>query len=76
MPTADELLGLSVVEDLILCLGGKMPTTSKATESFTGLSLSDRTRLVRDALLTDLPPTFAPFEKKIRTALRKKTFTG
>lgn len=76
MPTADELLGVSVVDDLIECLGGTMPATSATTASFTDLSLSDRARLVRDALLTDLPDSYAPFEKKVRKALRKKTFTG
>lgn len=76
MPTADELLGTSVVDDLITCLGGAMPATAETTANFTGLSLSDRARLVRDALLTELPQTYRPFEKKIRTALRKKAFTG
>lgn len=76
MPTADELLGPSVVDELVICLGGKMPATAATTAEFDGLSLSDRARLVRDALLTELPGTYAPFEKKIRTALRKKAFTG
>ncbi len=76
MPTADELLGPSVVDDLVACFGGHLPETAATTAEFTGLSLSDRTRLVRDALLRELPPTYAPFEKKIRTALRKKSFTG
>lgn len=76
MPTADELLGTTVVHDLVACLGGNMPETTATTERFTGLGLGDRAREVRDALLTELPQKYAPFEKKIRTALRKKTFTG
>lgn len=76
MPTADELLGASVVDDLVTCLGGRLPSTSATAAEFDGLSLSDRTRRVRDALLTELPGTYAPFEKKIRSALRKKSFTG
>lgn len=76
MPTADELLGAGVVDDLVVCLGGRMPGTASTTEHFTGLSLSDRTRLVRDALLAELPGKYAPFEKKIRAASRKSGFTG
>lgn len=76
MPTADELLGPSVVDDLVACFGDTMPETASTAAQFTGLSLSDRTRLVRDALLRELPPAYAQFEKKIRTALRKQSFTG
>ncbi|OZF54852.1 DNA alkylation repair protein [Rhodococcus sp. 14-2470-1b] len=76
MPTADELLGAGVVTDLVRHLGGRMPTTLATTREFDGLSLSDRTRVVRDALLEELPAAYAPFEKKIRTALKKSTFTG
>nr|WP_296773855.1 DNA alkylation repair protein [Rhodococcus sp. (in: high G+C Gram-positive bacteria)] len=76
MPTADELLGAGVVDDLVACLGGRMPETTATTERFTGLSLSDRAREVRDALLTELPQKYAPFEKKIRAASKNNSFTG
>ncbi|MET0196959.1 MAG: DNA alkylation repair protein [Rhodococcus fascians] len=76
MPTADELLGAGVVTELVRHLGGRMPATLATTRDFDGLSLSDRARVVRDALLAELPAAYAPFEKKIRTALKKSTFTG
>ncbi|OZC57897.1 DNA alkylation repair protein [Rhodococcus sp. 06-621-2] len=76
MPTADELLGAGVVTELVRHLGGRMPATLATTRDFDGLSLSDRARVVRDALLEELPAAYAPFEKKIRTALKKSTFTG
>lgn len=76
MPTADELLGPSVIANLTECLGGELPATSAASKDFPGLSLSARTRHVRDALLADLPTTFPLFERRIRNASNNPAFTG
>lgn len=76
MPTADELLGAGVISDLVDCLGGNLPATSAAAGEFDGLSLSDRTRLVRDALLAELPSSYSEFEGVIGAALANDEFTG
>lgn len=76
MPTADELLGASVARDLAKCLGGDLPATSAAADEFDGLSLSARTRKVRDALLADLPTSYAHFEQRLRDASDDPAFTG
>ena len=76
MPTADELLGANVVHNLVDCLGGDLPATSATAGEFDGLSLSDRARIVRDALLAELPADYPQFEAAIDAALTNDEFTG
>ncbi|MGC0362513.1 3-methyladenine DNA glycosylase AlkC [Rhodococcus sp. 27YEA15] len=81
MPTADELLGTSVVADLANCLEratgrARLSVIRNSAAGFAGTSLSDRTKLVRDALLADLPGEFADLERVVRVALEDLSFTG
>lgn len=76
MPTADELLGVGVVADLLTCLGRDLPLTAATTDSFEGASLSARTSLVRDALLAELPSEYSEFASVLREALGDPDFTG
>ncbi|SNT18307.1 DNA alkylation repair protein [Rhodococcoides kyotonense] len=71
MPTADELLGNAVVDDLRACLGLEL-----SVASFDSASLSTRMRLVRDALLSEMPSDYRDFEAALRAALPDSRFTG
>lgn len=71
MPTADELLGRRVVENLAVCL--KIPSLTPFAKKLNGLSLSERARAVRDILLHELPVDYGP---AIDTALDDPEFTG
>ncbi|OYD68260.1 DNA alkylation repair protein [Rhodococcus sp. OK302] len=81
MPTADELLGTAVVADLARCLeratGRKrLDGVRGSAAGFEGLSLSERTRVVRDAMLNELPDDYSAFAQIIRAALAEDAFTG
>ena len=81
MPTADELLGASVVADLAQCLeqassGTRLADVRGSASGFDGLSLGERTRVVRDAMMSDLPEEYPRFAEVIRLALRDDTFAG
>lgn len=81
MPTADELLGKSVVADLAGCLERASGHTRLAlvrgsTSEFDGMSLGERTRVVRDAMTAELPQDLPAFAEIIRRALSEETFTG
>ncbi|MCJ0903096.1 DNA alkylation repair protein [Rhodococcus sp. ARC_M6] len=81
MPTADELLGTAVVADLARCLeratGRKrLDGVRGSAAGFGGLSLSERTRVVRDAMLNELPDDYSAFAQIIRAALAEDAFTG
>ncbi|MDV8068479.1 DNA alkylation repair protein [Rhodococcus sp. IEGM 1366] len=81
MPTADELLGASVVADLALCLEQasgrtRLAAVRESSSGFDGLSLGERTRVVRDAMMSDLPEEFPRFAEVIRLALRDEAFAG
>ncbi|HEX3791736.1 MAG TPA: DNA alkylation repair protein [Pseudonocardiaceae bacterium] len=81
MPTADELLNATAVRGLITCLSTALPgqplkTVRAAVKEFPGLALRERSDLVRDALLADLPTDFAEFTKVIQQALTQPGFTG
>ncbi|WP_072804962.1 DNA alkylation repair protein [Rhodococcoides yunnanense] len=76
MPTADELLGTGVVDDLVDCLGLELPLTAATVDGFDGASLSARARLVRDGLLAELPSDHAEFEAVVRSALLRDDFAG
>lgn len=81
MPTADELLGPVVVQDLATCLELAMgqedlDTVRGSSAGFDGLSLSDRTRIVRDGILAALPADYESFARIIRSARAESAFTG
>ncbi|WP_026162698.1 DNA alkylation repair protein [Kribbella catacumbae] len=81
MPTAEEMLSTASVVALGACLGAVAPeldlvATKAAAKQLAGATFSERGRLVRDALLTDLPPRFAPLDKIFRAALDDPAFTG
>ncbi|MEV0604837.1 DNA alkylation repair protein [Polymorphospora rubra] len=81
MPTADELLSASAVDELARCLrdvapGRPLPALRRTATALAGRTLSERCRDVRDALLTDLPGDYDEFEAVVRAALSRPAFTG
>jgi len=72
MPTAEEMLSTAAVRSLAKILDAP---TIRAVR-LTGASFSERGRLVRDALLADLPTAYGSFERAIRKAMRDPQFTG
>jgi 3-methyladenine DNA glycosylase AlkC len=79
VPTADELLSASQVRILTTCLRAAAPerrwtALGASTKRFAELGLVERTMLVRDALLTDLPDSYAQSAKTIRAALKNDSF--
>jgi 3-methyladenine DNA glycosylase AlkC len=75
VPTADELLSAAQVKALLKCLraadpGCKWTALSASTKPFADLGLSERALFVRDALLHDLPTSYAAAAKIFRVALR------
>ncbi|WNV88517.1 DNA alkylation repair protein [Umezawaea sp. Da 62-37] len=76
MPTADELLNAAAVTGLARCLAVPTPSVLAAASALDGLGLRERSDLVRDALLTDLPAGFPAFEAVVREALPDSGFTG
>lgn len=75
MPTAEEMLSTAAVRSLAAVLG-KAPKVKAVARELDGVGFSDRGRLVRDALLADLPADYASFEKAIRQAMTDARFTG
>lgn len=73
MPTAEEMLSVAAVRTLADVLGNA-PTV--ATVELDGAAFSERGRLVRDALLADLPAKYPSFERAIRKAMKDPRFTG
>lgn len=81
MPTADELLGADTTAALALVLtraGGGIAAreTEACGSALDGLTFTERTRLVRDAVLADLPADYPAFADVVRAALRESDFTG
>jgi 3-methyladenine DNA glycosylase AlkC len=75
------MLSTASVVALGACLGAVAPSleltaVTAAPGQLAGLAFSERGRLVRDALLADLPPGYAPMEKIFRAALDDPDFTG
>jgi 3-methyladenine DNA glycosylase AlkC len=76
------LLGAPVVAQLIKSLASAAPEHSPTAlrhvaAGFSGLSLSERARALRDALLSDLPADYASFVAVVERALREDPqFTG
>jgi 3-methyladenine DNA glycosylase AlkC len=79
VPTADELLSTSQVRILTTCLRAAAPerawtTLGASIKHFGELGLVERAMLVRDALLTDLPDSYAQSAKILRVALKNDSF--
>ncbi|MFC4859406.1 DNA alkylation repair protein [Actinophytocola glycyrrhizae] len=82
MPFADELIGAHTVRALVTALRTVSPRARlsglRAAESaLTPLALRERSDLVRDALLDDLPGDYASFAAAMRAAaVKAPSFTG
>ncbi|TIH38629.1 DNA alkylation repair protein [Subtercola vilae] len=81
MPTADELLGAGVALRLAEVMGRAVPgngfaATSASVAELGPLSLRQRSDLLKDALLSDLPGSAAALDAAIRSALSDAAFTG
>lgn len=78
MPFADELIGVPAVRALIDTLRDAGPLTAlRAAKGALGpLALRERSDLLRDALLADLPGDYASLAATVRTAAAAPGFTG
>ena len=81
MPTADELLSAAAVIALADCLrvaapGQEWASLGASTATFDRLALSERATIVRDALMADLPASYAATAKIFREALKDEAFTS
>lgn len=82
MPSADELLGVSSAQALARALGtavpgAALPALQAAADSLQGLALRERADLLRDAVLADLPGSYAHLARVIRAAAAgADEFTG
>ncbi|GAA2787651.1 DNA alkylation repair protein [Crossiella cryophila] len=81
MPTADELLGPDVAAHLLrgiarIAPGSRLPALRRAAKSLAGLSLRERSDLLKDALLADLPGDYPSLDRQFRAALGDPAFTG
>ncbi|WP_439658693.1 DNA alkylation repair protein [Lentzea sp. HUAS TT2] len=82
MPFADELIGAPAVRALVTSLRAvtpraRLPRLSAAETALAPLALRERSDLIRDALLADLPGDYASFAQTVRAAAEKApSFTG
>ncbi|GGF35801.1 DNA alkylation repair protein [Subtercola lobariae] len=81
MPTADELLGPDVLARLIGVLEGVLPghpfaALRASAEKLPPLALRQRSELLKDALLSDLPGSAAELAATVRVAMTDARFTG
>jgi 3-methyladenine DNA glycosylase AlkC len=81
VPFADELLGAHSVHQLTKCLHQAAPdlkwsSLKVSTKTFPELGLGERAAVVRDALLIDLPSSYAASAKIFRAALKDDLFTS
>jgi 3-methyladenine DNA glycosylase AlkC len=79
MPFADELMGERVVAALTSAMRGAapaLPFTQLRSAEIAPLSLRERSDLLRDALLADVPGDYALFVATVRVAMRDAAFTG
>lgn len=82
MPFADELIGVPVARALAAAIRAAAPSAAltalpAAAEALGPLSLRERSDLLRDALLADLPGDYDAFAATIRTAAQGTLpFTG
>ncbi|WP_394617023.1 DNA alkylation repair protein [Lentzea sp. JNUCC 0626] len=82
MPFADELIGVPAVRALVTALRvvsprARLSRVRQAETSLAPLALRERSDLIRDALLADLPGDYASFARTVRAAAAEApTFTG
>ena len=81
MGTMDELINPGVIGKLRSSLKTveptlELPTLTQASATLDGMRLRDRVDLVRDALLTDLPPGFPATERIVDGVLSVPGFAG
>lgn len=82
MPSADELLSASAAQALTRAIsaaapGSSLPALRSAEQQLAGRSLRERADLLRDALLADLPGSYADLARTVRAALADgEDFTG
>lgn len=82
MPFADDLIGPSTAAALLRAVHAAVPqarleTLSRTPLALDGLSLRERSDLLRDALLIDLPGDYPSFADVIRTAQQGQvSFSG
>lgn len=79
MPFADELLGAPAVTALAGCLavaGQSSSATRASAEVFDGMALKERSDLVRDALLEDLPGGYPEFVRAINALVAQPECSG
>ncbi|MEN8649608.1 DNA alkylation repair protein [Streptomyces sp. 21So2-11] len=82
MPFADQLIGPATADTLLHALRSvapkaKFPALRSAARSLGPLPLRERSDLLRDALLEDLPGSYADFAATVRAAaLGEPSFTG
>lgn len=81
MPSADELISASTVRTLTRAIGAAAPEATltqlrAAEDRLNGLALRERSDLLRDALLADLPGDYADLARTLRAALGEAGFTG
>ncbi|MEF2976019.1 DNA alkylation repair protein [Subtercola sp. YIM 133946] len=81
MPTADELLGVDVLARMIGVLervlpGHPLAALRASAGELAPLALRQRSDLLKDALLADLPGTAAELDEIVRAALTDARFTG
>lgn len=79
MPFADELLGAPAVKGLAACLtvaGQRSTATLKSAKVFDGMALKERSDLVRDALLSDLPDDYDGFVGAVNALIAQPECTG
>jgi 3-methyladenine DNA glycosylase AlkC len=82
MPFADELLGVPAARALTVAIQAAAPhadltALNAAADALAPLTLRERSDLLRDALLTDLPGDYDSFAATIRAAARGSLpFTG
>lgn len=79
-PLADELLGRETALALARCLeraaGTRAPYVREAAERLAGETMSRRVRLLRDAILEQLPSEWAAFRLLIEEALAQPALDG
>jgi 3-methyladenine DNA glycosylase AlkC len=81
VPLADQLLNAAAVDGLAECLaeavpGGEFTAVRRSASQLTELGLRERSDLVRDALLSDLPGGYDELDAIVHTALKNPGFTG
>lgn len=79
MPFADELLGAPAVEGLAACLTvsrQRSTATLKSAKVFDGMALKERSDLVRDALISDLPDDYDGFVDAVKALIAQPACTG